>query len=70
MMTAVVTAMMTAVVTAMMTAVVTAMMTAVVTAMTAVAMTGERGHGKQHGSSYRANKRELPKHEFLRGQFA
>jgi hypothetical protein len=67
-----VTAMMMAVVTAtigIVTPVVTAMtpvvtaMTAMVTAMvTAVTMTGERGHGKQHGSRYRANKRELPKH--------
>jgi hypothetical protein len=53
------------IVTAMVTAM-TAMVT--VTTMTTVTMTGERGHGKQHGSRYRANKRELPKHEFLHRQ--
>ncbi len=40
---------------------VTTMVTAMTT-MTTMTMTGERGHGKQHGSRYRANKRELPKH--------
>jgi hypothetical protein len=55
--------------TAMMTmTAVTAMTMTTMTAMTTVAMTGERGHGKQHGSRYRANKREFPKHEFLHGQ--
>jgi hypothetical protein len=39
-----------------------------VTPVTAVTVTGKRRHRKQHGSRYRANKRELPKHEFLRGQ--
>jgi hypothetical protein len=63
-MTTMVTAMVTAMtavttMTAMTTMVTT--MTAM-TAMTTVTMTGERRHGKQHGSRYRANKRELPKH--------
>jgi hypothetical protein len=60
--TAMVTAMTATVVTAV-TATVTAMTPMVtVTTMTTVTMTGERRHGKQHGSRYRANKRELPKH--------
>jgi hypothetical protein len=58
----VVTAMMTAMATLSMTAMVTAMMTAVTT-MATVTLTGERGHGKQHGSSDCANKRELPNWE-------
>ena len=68
-----VTAMMMAVVTATIgivtpvTATVTAVTATVVTTMTTVTMTGERRHRKQHGSRYRANKRELPKHEFLLG---
>jgi hypothetical protein len=61
----VVTAMMTAMATLSMTAMVTAMMTAMtaVTTMATVTLTGERGHGKQHGSSDCANKRELPNWE-------
>jgi 2',3'-cyclic-nucleotide 2'-phosphodiesterase (5'-nucleotidase family) len=73
-----VTAMMMAVVTATIgivtpvTATVVTTMTAMtpmvtVTTVTTVTMTGERRHRKQHGSRYRANKRELPKHELLRG---
>jgi hypothetical protein len=63
--TATVTAV-TAMVTAMTATVVTTMtaMTPMVTVttVTTVTMTGERRHGKQHGSRYCANKRELPKH--------
>jgi hypothetical protein len=56
-------------VTAMTTVTMTAVTMTAVT-MTAVTMTGKRPHGKQHGSRYRANERELAKHEFLRGQSA
>jgi hypothetical protein len=52
----------TATVTAVTATVVTTMTATVVTTMTTVTMTGERRHRKQHGSRYRANKRELPKH--------
>jgi hypothetical protein len=41
---------------------------AMVTAVAAMTMTGERRHWKQRGSRYRANERELAKHDFLRGQ--
>jgi hypothetical protein len=67
-MTAMVTAVttMTGVATAMTTVTAVTAVTAVTTMTTMTTVTGECRQGKQHGSRYRANKREVPKHEFLR----